>query len=463
MFANIRKNMYTLPAPFEERMKKQLAGEASAFFDALKEAPPVSIRSNPGKSGKPEQIFPPSQVREPVSWCENACYLAERPVFTLDPFFHGGAYYVQEASSMFLHHILKQILPSGPVRVLDLCAAPGGKSTLTASLLPADSLLVSNEVIRSRASILKENIIKWGHTNIVVTNNDPADFRPYKGAFDLILVDAPCSGEGMFRKDPESIREWSENNLRLCSERQRRILSDIWECLKPEGYLIYSTCTYNREENETILLWLTQHFQAKVIPIPHTYASITPGVADFPCYQFYPHKTKGEGFFTGVVQKQDGAAYSPRKDKKNNSLKSFPLPKEIRNYIPQPEQYFSYQAENRTGIIPNIQADFIHQLEHSLRILYKGCELAEINNRKIKLLPPLALWHGLNKQECEIYETDLKTALTYLKKEDIPNTSFQKDWLLISYREVALGWCKNLGTRLNNYYPKEWRIRMNLD
>ena len=245
--------MNTLPALFEERMRKLLPEESEAFFAALQTEPPVSIRLNPGKPVPISRLFPDEQIGLPVSWCESAYYLKSRPVFTLDPCLHSGTYYVQEASSMFLYHIFGQILPAHPVRVLDLCAAPGGKSTLIASRLSSGSLLVANEVIRSRAGILKENMIKWGTSHVVVTNNDPADFHHLKGAFDIIVVDAPCSGEGMFRKDPGAIQEWNESNLQLCSERQQRILADIWPCLKPSGFLVYSTCTYNPGENEAIL------------------------------------------------------------------------------------------------------------------------------------------------------------------------------------------------------------------
>ena len=452
--------MNTFPASFEERMKKQLQDEAPAFFAALQTEPPVSIRLNPGKVRSFGEIFPEQQNLQRVEWCGNAYYLSQRPVFTLDPAFHGGAYYVQEASSMFLAHVLKQILPAGPLRALDLCAAPGGKSTLLASQLSADSLLVSNEVIRSRANILKENIIKWGQDNIVVTNNDPADFARLEGAFDLILADAPCSGEGMFRKDPDAIREWSENNTRLCSERQQRILSDIWKCLKPGGYLIYSTCTYNRGENEHILEWLVRESGARSIKIEHPYTSICQGDSTAYGYHFYPHKTQGEGFFIGVVQKTDGPEFSLRKNKKLKNNKIIPFPAAVLPFIHTPERYAAYETEVATGLIPLLHSDFISHLGNSLRVIYQGCEIAEPNNRKIKLMPALALWQGLNKNNCTVYEADKTTALTYLKKEDIPGQGLTGDWILISYRGIGLGWCKNLGNRLNNYYPKEWRIRM---
>lgn len=454
--------MNIFPLPFEERMKTMLGAEAEAFFQALNSDPPVSIRFNPGKSCQAGELFPDSRIT-PVSWCPQACYLDSRPVFTLDPCFHGGAYYVQEASSMFLDHVLRQILPAGPLRVLDLCAAPGGKSTLLASALPPDSLLIANEVIRNRASILKENIIKWGQDRVVVTRNDPADFSSLRAAFDLILVDAPCSGEGMFRKDAGAIREWSESNLQLCSERQKRILSDIWDCLKPEGYLIYSTCTYNRGENEDILEWLLTTYPAKSIPILHDSGRIVPGdSATAACYRFYPHRVQGEGFFLGVIQKTEGEYARPRKPKKTGTPTTVRLPAGLQPYISDPDRYTVYENGQLVGIIPSRHAPFIRQLQEVLQPLYQGCELAEVNNRKFRLQPALALSQTLRKENCPVYEADRNTALTFLKKEDIPNPGLSGDWILVSYRQTGLGWCKNLGNRLNNYYPKEWRIRMDL-
>ncbi len=461
--AKIHKKMNTLPAAFEERIQARLGREAEAFFKALQAPSPVSIRLHPGKVSSPEGLFPANRITGKVVWCNHGLYLSERPVFTLDPFFHGGAYYVQEASSMFLHHLLKQLLPSTPIRMLDLCAAPGGKSTLAASLLPAGSLLISNEVIRSRASVLKENIIKWGTDHIVITNNDPADFRPLTGAFDIILVDAPCSGEGMFRKDPEAIHEWSAGNLQLCSDRQQRILTDIWDCLKPGGYLIYSTCTYNTGENEAILEWLHRTYQAAPVPIEHNFPGITPAYSDLPGYRFYPHKIQGEGFFIGVVRKTEGKEFNFRKNKRKEHTKPIALPASLKPYLLRPELCQPYADGNILGIIPQTHADFINNLTHTLRILYKGCELAEFNNQKLKLLPPSALWQGLNRNHCNLYPADRNTALAFLKKEDIPLTGKSGEWVLVTYGDIALGWCKNLGNRMNNYYPKEWRIRMSLD
>lgn len=451
-----------LPAAFELRMKTQLGREADSFFKALDQPAPVSIRLHPDKTAGqiPETLR--SIIQEKVEWCPEGYFLAQRPVFTLDPYYQGGAYYVQEASSMFIGHILKQITNDRPVRVLDLCAAPGGKSSLAASVLPAGSLLVSNEVIRARASVLKENMLRWGKGNTVVTNNDPADFSAFEGAFDILLVDAPCSGEGMFRKDPASISEWNENNLLICRDRQKRILSDIWKTLKPGGYLIYSTCTYNPGENEEILEWLCQEFQAKSLPVSMPFDSVTPGSSTTYGYHFYPHKTTGEGFFCGLIRKEDGEEFRPKKNKKQKTIQTFRIPPEISSLLTDNSELTAQNEENRIIVLPTAHDEFIGQLRSELRVLAYGCETAELYNRKIKLLHPLALSTWLNKSACCCYETELPDALRFLKKEDIQVDAKAGEWILITYRNIALGWGKNLGNRLNNYLPKEWRIRMDL-
>ena len=331
------------------------------------------------------------------------------------------------------------------------------------SRISSGSLLVANEVIRSRAGILKENMIKWGTSHVVVTNNDPADFHHLKGAFDIIVVDAPCSGEGMFRKDPGAIQEWNESNLQLCSERQQRILADIWPCLKPSGFLVYSTCTYNPGENEAILERLIRKYGARSIEIAPLFPGIVPGNSTAHCYHFYPHRIPGEGFFTGVVQKTEGEEFRAGKVRKNTKHTPPLLPGDIRAYIRTPEYYRPYAKDNIIGVIPEQHSEFIQLLEANLHILYQGCEIAEIINRKSKPLPSLALWQGLNKANCALLDTDRMTALTFLKKEDIPVPPKTAEWLLVTYRGQGLGWCKHLGNRLNNYYPKEWRIRMTIE
>lgn len=450
--------MNNLPAAFVRRMQEQLP-DATDFWEALQTAPPVSIRLNPAKLSTPATPFFKELHLSEVEWCKHAYYLDRRPVFTLDPCLHAGAYYVQEASSMFLDQVLQQILPDKPIRALDLCAAPGGKSTLLASALSPESLLVANEVIRNRVSILQENLIKWGNDNIVITHDDPAHFSCLRNCFDLILVDAPCSGEGMFRKDEKAVSEWSERNLQLCRERQQRILKDIWHALQPGGYLIYSTCTYNPGENEEILSWLLDEYQAHSVAISHTLGNALTATPHG--YQFYPHKIQGEGFFIGVVQKQEGETENPKVKKE----KKIPvrLPEELKALLPSDKEFSVYNSENILGVIPARHAEFAALLDKQLHVLYKGCELAEINGRKFRMQPASAFYQQLDKNRVICKETDAANALRYLKKEEIGTDAPAGSWVLITYNGVALGWGKSIGNRLNNYYPKEWRIRMSTE
>ena len=249
-----------LPAEFTDRMRRLLGDEYGDFETALLTESQTSLRLNPAKCNRRPDY-------QPVPWCRDAYYLETRPAFTFDPRLHGGAYYVQEASSMFLDYVLRRFVDT-PVRYLDLCAAPGGKSTLALSALPAGSLAVCNEVVRNRTHILAENIIKWGYDNTVVTRNTAADFGKLHHYFDVVLVDAPCSGEGMFRKDAQAVTEWSPAQVGVCAERQREILSDVWDALRPGGLLIYSTCTYNREENEDMIHFLCKHCLLYTSPSP---------------------------------------------------------------------------------------------------------------------------------------------------------------------------------------------------
>ncbi|RHH87233.1 RNA methyltransferase [Odoribacter sp. AM16-33] len=451
-------SMISLPPAFTERMQQLLGNESETFFQALVSESPTSIRLNPKKTANTDLPFSELLSRQ-VPWCSNGYYLKERPSFTSDPLLHGGAYYVQEASSMFLQVVLQQISGDTPLRVLDLCAAPGGKSTLLANNLPKDSLLVSNEVIKSRASILKENIIKWGYDHIVVTNSDPNRFTGMKGAFDMILVDAPCSGEGMFRKDEKAIMEWSENNLRLCEERQKRILSDVWDALAPGGYLVYSTCTYNPGENEDILNWILTTFDASSVEIRHNFTAITPSLSPLHGYHFYPHKTSGEGLFMGVIQKNDGTPFTMKKEKRATPSPAVKLPVDILPLLPDMTTYTPYIAGETLGILPKQHAEFIQYLSSKAGVIYKGCEIGECIKGKTKPAHALALYHKLQQKHVTRQEVDLSTALQFLRKEDIRFEAPQGEWILITYKGIGLGWVKEVGNRVNNYYPKEWRIK----
>lgn len=304
--------MSRLPEKFEESIRKKLGSQFPSFLASLQDPPPVSIRVNPFKNNH-------NNIFSPVPWSQYGIYLPSRPAFTLDTHFHAGSYYVQEASSMFLEQALKQSVNlNTPLNVLDLCAAPGGKSTHLLSLLNRQSLLVSNETIRSRATILSENIQKWGYPNAIVTNNDPRDFQQLKGFFDVIVVDAPCSGEGLFRKDPEAMNEWSADHVQLCSNRQKRIVADVWDALRENGVLIYCTCTYNENENEKNLKWLQENYQVEFLKLTTDTSWGIEEVSENKifAYRFFPHQAKGEGFFISVMRKTEPAFVTTLKSKK---------------------------------------------------------------------------------------------------------------------------------------------------
>ena len=399
-------------------------------------------------------------LKDPVPWCANAFYLEERPQFTLDPLLHAGAYYVQEASSMFLWQVLKQTFDqNSSIKILDLCAAPGGKTTLLASYFK-NALIVSNEIIRSRANILYENVTKWGSENIVITNNDAADFKRLKNYFDLIVVDAPCSGSGLFRKDANAIDEWSENNVQLCSRRQQRILADIYSSLKHDGILIYSTCSYSEEEDETILDWLIDDFKFNTIQLQSDHElNITetqsPKHKAF-AYRFWPHKIKGEGFFFFFLKKNDEDNYS----KQNHFSLSPANHKEInflKEHVIENDWVFFKQNEIIRAIHKQWNND-IALLQKNLYLKKAGIQLGEIKGSDLVPHHELALSLIINENVKKI-ELTQEQALQYLRKKELSICSEYKGWALSTFKNFPLGWIKILHNRVNNYYPAEWRIR----
>ncbi|NEM98791.1 rRNA methyltransferase [Pontibacter sp. BT327] len=451
-----------LPITFESRMQRLLGENFQNFQQALQQTPPVSIRVNRNK-------FQHNIALPQVPWTTSGYYLTERPAFTLDPLLHAGTYYVQEASSMFLEHALQQTIDlNQPLQVLDLCGAPGGKSTHLASLISPDSLLVSNEVIKSRATILAENIAKWGSVNVLVTNNDPRDFSRLTDFFDVMVVDAPCSGEGMFRKDPQAIGEWSEENVQLCARRQQRILSDVWGALKPGGVLIYSTCTWNEAENEENMAWLAKQENAQPVTINYEDCwgikrSALHGVEG---YRFYPHAVQGEGFFLAVMRKSGEAEetnYSSGKKKKYKLQEAGKKEKAlVQNWLQNPDDFAWVQHNETIFTVPENLFEAADEVYQKLYVVYGGTQVAEVAGKKVKPLQPLALSQHLNQEAFQTQELTLEQAIRYLRKEDICLGTHGTDWVLLHYRNRPLGWAKQIGNRINNYYPKEWRIRMDL-
>lgn len=460
---SILKRTYTLRTPpilppaFATQMQLLLGTDLESFNKSLTENAPVSIRFNPAKKKIDHSL-------DAVPWCDTGKYLRERPVFTLDPLFHAGAYYVQEASSMFLEQAFKQSVDlTQSLNVLDLCAAPGGKSTHLLSLLNNASLLVSNEVIRSRASVLAENIQKWGHSNVIVTNNDPDHFKKLRGFFDVIIVDAPCSGEGLFRKEPEAMNEWSPESVDLCCKRQRRILSDIWPALKTGGILIYSTCTYNRLENEENLRWLNNEHDAKILSlttdpswgIQETQEGTVKG------YHFYPHRTKGEGLFIAVAQKMSEQETVHIKAK--NKFFQRPTSKvcdQLKTWVQAPDDKTFLLWKDNVLMVPLSKVQEIEYITQNLHIITTGTTVAEIKHDKLIPDQALATSVDINLEAFQHLTLTREQALQYLRKENLQLTGFKRGFSLVVYDDLPLGWANVLDNRINNMYPANWRIRM---
>ncbi|HVD99147.1 MAG TPA: hypothetical protein VNB90_13145 [Cytophagaceae bacterium] len=448
------------PSAFQSQMQTLLGTEYKAFEKAYETKGPVSIRFNPDKNKS-------SVKQAPVPWTSYGSYLESRPVFTLDPSFHAGAYYVQEASSMFLEQAFRQHVDlSASLNILDLCAAPGGKSTHIASLINDQSLLVSNEVIKSRAYILKENLQKWGKSNVVVTHSDPERFSALKSFFDVIVVDAPCSGEGLFRRDEEAMKEWSPENVQLCVSRQQRILEAVWPCLKPEGILIYSTCTFNTNEDEQNIDWLLREQEAEslLLQSPSEWGiTEVSSEAGGKGYKFFPHKTKGEGFFISIVKKKTGEEYifKSRKMKNPFTVLSKETEAETKDWLKNTSLKKILFGEQLLAL-PSGKLDEIIYLTNHLHIVSCGLELAELKKKNCVPAPSLALSVDLAQEFFPRIELDYQQALRYLAKENFDIELPEGDWILACYKGLPMGWLKKINNRFNNYYPVEWRIRMNI-
>ncbi|MDR1918102.1 MAG: rRNA cytosine-C5-methyltransferase [Tannerellaceae bacterium] len=457
---SIEKKM--LPADFIARTLALLggAGAYELLEEALEREAEVSIRLNPDKRPNQDKKAEGSPG-ERVAWCETGYYLPERIAFTFDPLLHAGAYYVQEASSMFVEQAVKAYV-AAPVICLDLCAAPGGKSTHLSSILPEGSLLVSNEVIRSRANILAENLCKWGNPHVIVTRNDPAEIGRLRHFFDLVVADAPCSGEGMFRKDPHSAGEWSLANVTLCAARQRRILHDVWDALKPGGLLIYSTCTYNTEENEDNLAYLIETLGAEPLPVAaHPDWQVGGALKHpYPASRFFPHLTRGEGFFLAVVRKaaaQPGGP-SPSKLRKEKRRPPAPIPPEAARRLLNPENYRLERCGDLLQAIPLCHSEPYRLLSGQLQLLASGVCLGAFKGNDLLPTHSLAMSQALNREAFASVELSREEAIRYLSREMIP-LSGGKGYALAMHQGLPLGFVKLLGNRANNLYPQEWRIR----
>lgn len=484
----------TLPEDFIS-YTRQLMGEErfNQFLKGMSEEPPTSIRLNPFKFfsdsevGKnKEEAFSLSVETNPVPWCPTTGrYLSTRHNFTFDPLFHAGKYYVQEASSMFVNLAIEQLVKE-PVVMLDLCAAPGGKSTAVRAALPKGSLLFSNEPMRPRCQILAENVQKFGHPEMIVTNNYPKDYKKSKLQFDVILTDVPCSGEGMFRKDEGAITEWNVKNVENCWQLQRDIVSDIWNCLKPGGILIYSTCTFNAKEDEQNVEWIAQELGADFIPLNisddwHITGNLLHGSSTAhgdntenmpPVYRFIPGITQGEGLFMAVLRKhgdwepvlqnfqkkeKNSKKDFKKKDKKAVKGKGMDIPA---GWLNDDQEYTACQTTDSLYAIPTQWKELYDKASQTLKIVHAGIKLGTFKGKDLIPSQGLALSTALHHSQFPQVEVSYEDAIRYLRKEAITlPADTPKGYVLISFHDTPIGWMKNIGNRANNLYPQEWKIK----
>lgn len=446
-----------LPFDFIEQMRPLLGSQLDAFIQALQTDRETSVRLNTKADFRQLKLLHEAGLEE-VPWCPDGYYVKARPQFTLDPLLHAGCYYVQEASSMFVQQVLEQYVRPDSI-VLDMCAAPGGKSTLISEHLGQEGLLISNEVVRQRVFILSENIQKWGNGNTVVTHNQARDFGDrLDNLFDCILVDAPCSGEGMFRKDDGAVDEWSLRNVEMCAARQREILRYVWPSLKPGGVIIYSTCTYNPIEDEQNALFIRDELGADILPV-HTQPEW--GILESQAgYHFYPHLTRGEGFFLCALRKHDApfAPFRPKPDKKKSSQPVEYL-SEMQGWLQHPDRWAIRQNDRFSDAYPRKYKELIEFLSAHFICISTGFGIGEIRGRAIAPQHSLSMQKDFRREAFPQVNLSLDMARAYLRSEALIIPDQQMGTLLMTYDWIPLGFVKNVGTRSNNLYPHEWRIR----
>lgn len=425
--------------------------EFEELRDGLQAPASVSVRLNRAK-----QVIP-ADTADKVPWCPQGIYLDQRRQFTFDPAMHQGLYYVQDASSMIYSHIVSSLTGDTPVSYLDACAAPGGKTTAAIDALPEGSLVVANEYVFQRAEILAENIIKWGYPQAIVTRGDTARFRKTGAIFDIIAADVPCSGEGMFRKDPEAVAQWSPALVNECAARQREIIENLWHALRPGGYFIYSTCTFNRAENEDIAEFILENFDAQ--PIDPAFPEEWDIVKRDNCHHFLPGKIRGEGLTVAIFRKTQDAGMSrpaAKPGKKKSTQKEIKIPQSVKEYLIRPDQFtFSINGDKVVASIPSREADAINA---ACDIVYSAIEVAAIKGRDFIPSQALALSTELNIDAFPTAEIDYPAAIAYLRRETIILEDAPRGFVLLMYKGKPLGFVKNLGNRANNLYPQNWRI-----
>lgn len=433
-----------LPIELHRSLSGLLGAEVAALEQALQAPAPISLRLNPAK--------PSAANGGSIPWCATGRYLSERPAFTFDPLLHAGAYYVQEASSMFLEQaLLASGLLDRDVLVLDLCAAPGGKTTHLRSLLTPGSLLVANEVDGARRSALAENLWKWGAGNVIITGSDPSDLEQLQDRFDLILLDAPCSGEGMFRKDPFAREQWSPALVERCAITQRRIVEHAWDALSPGGVLIYSTCTWEVTENEGQLRPVVELGGEPIsIPIDPTWGIERTEQGMVTGYRCYPHRLRGEGFFLGMVRK-------PGELPARSGSRPAPSSERI-GWLSRPDDHVVIEHRDTLHVLDGQWQAEQEDLSRVLRLIAPGTPFAERKGNEWRPHAACALSERLHRHAFPEVELDRTTAIRYLQGHAIPGTNAQGS-ALITYGGHPLGWVQGAGSRWNNRWPQPWRIR----
>ena len=447
-----------LPIEFVARMRCELGeSEAERLFAALDTEPATSIRLNPFK---PVSTYDGEQV----GWCRWGRYLAERPQFTFDPLLHAGAYYVQEASSQFVAHLLSDIDIEGG-RVLDMCAAPGGKTTIYSTLVGRSGLVVANDINHSRTLALADNVQRWGLGNVVVTCNEPAHIGSFEEWFDVVAVDAPCSGEGMFRKMDEARSEWSVASVEQCVVRQREILTEAWRALRPGGRLIYSTCTFNAAEDEGVVEWLVKEYGDDILPVAdvvvdESWGVVSSRIGAFQCFHFYPHRAKGEGFFAAVAMKREAKVrrVTPRARRRvfgplaaadnKVAIKWFKEPANVALRMVG-DTIYAYSAENFEDVMA---------MSESLSVVYSGVAVGQVFKGRLKPDHALSLYVGLNDDAVASAELSEEEAVEYLRRGEVAASKFEDGINVVRYRAMPIGFVKRIGARCNNMYPKDLRI-----
>ena len=452
--------MIALPIAFTERMREQLGcEEAEALFAALETASPVAVRLNPAKSGG-EGVWSDGEA---IAWSKNGRKLKARPSFTLDTAFHAGAYYVQEAASQFIDYVIAGEELRGK-RVLDMCSAPGGKTTIYSTAVGVEGLVVANEYVRSRANVLADNVRKWGMGNVLVTNNAPEHLSQFEGWFDLVAVDAPCSGEGMFRKEEVAREDWSDEAVKMCAARQLSIVREAWRSLRDGGLFIYSTCTFNDEEDEGVLNTFIEESGDVFVPsqeieIDENWGIVTGKVGAFQTFRFFPHKTDSEGLFVAVARKNEPTPQrTPKSRKKVLQDVDKASRKELSRWLMGAEDYAFAMAGDTIYAYHAEQYKAVQALSEGLTAIYSGVAMGQIFKGKLKPDWALSQYVGLNRDVVAIEELDDERALDYLRKRDIAVGDMVEGINMVTHHGRALGFVKRVGARCNNLYPNSLKI-----